>query len=154
MVNEMARETIGTKLVFPGLGKLYERFGAYSYAFMRLAVGGCLAPHGFSKLFLGTAPVKTMALMGLGPPEFWAYLVGFNEFVMAICLAIGLFTRLAALTIFIEMTVVTFAIQMKFGYFWTSKGFEYPFLIWLICIAIFFRGGGRYSVDHLIGKEL
>jgi len=28
-------------------------------------------------------------------------------------------------------------------------------LLWLLlCTAIFFRGGGRYSVDHLIGKEI
>ena len=24
---------------------------------------------------------------------------------------------------------------------------------WLLCHAIFFRGGGRYAVDRLIGKE-
>ena len=23
----------------------------------------------------------------------------------------------------------------------------------LLCAAIFFKGGGRYSVDHMIGKE-
>jgi len=23
----------------------------------------------------------------------------------------------------------------------------------LLCVAIWFRGGGRYSVDHYIGKE-
>jgi putative oxidoreductase len=26
-------------------------------------------------------------------------------------------------------------------------------LWWLLCLAIFFRGGGRYAVDRLIGKE-
>jgi putative oxidoreductase len=26
-------------------------------------------------------------------------------------------------------------------------------LWWLLCLAIFFRGGGRYAFDRLIGKE-
>jgi putative oxidoreductase len=150
----MADESIGAKLVFPGLRNLYRSFAPYSYGFMRLVVGGVLVPHGYSKLFLGTAPMKAMIALGLTPPAFWASLVGFNEFVMAIFLAIGFLTRLAALTIFIEMTVVTFVIQWHFGYFWTDRGYEYPFLLWLMSIAIFFRGGGRYSVDHLLGKEL
>jgi len=39
-------------------------------------------------------------------------------------------------------------------HFWTQKGSEYPLLLMLLAIAIFFRGGGKYSIDHLIGKEL
>ena len=66
--------------------------------------------------------------------------------VAAICLAIGLFTRLAALIIWIEMGVIIVFFQWQFGYFWTAKGIEYALLWWLLCIAIFFRGGGRYSV--------
>jgi len=64
-----------------------------------------------------------------------------------------LFTRLAALTIWIEMGVIIVFFQWQFGYFWTAKGYEYALLWWLICLAIFFRGGGRYAVDRLIGKE-
>jgi uncharacterized membrane protein YphA (DoxX/SURF4 family) len=41
----------------------------------------------------------------------------------------------------------------KFGYFWTNRGIEYALLWLLLCTAIFFRGGGRYSLDRLIGKE-
>ena len=35
----------------------------------------------------------------------------------------------------------------------TVRGYEYALLWWLLCLAIFFRGGGRYAVDRLIGKE-
>ncbi len=77
----------------------------------------------------------------------------FRRVGAAICLAIGLFTRLAALIIWIEMGVIIVFFQWQFGYFWTAKGIEYALLWWLLCIAIFFRGGGRYSVDRLIGKE-
>jgi len=53
----------------------------------------------------------------------------------------------------IEMIVIVFIFQWSFGYFWTNRGYEYALLWALLCIAIFFRGGGRFSVDRLIGKE-
>ena len=36
---------------------------------------------------------------------------------------------------------------------WSVKGYEYALLWALLCLAILFRGGGRYSVDRLLGKE-
>lgn len=50
------------------------------------------------------------------------------------------------------MAFITFHVQIKFGYFWTQRGNEFPLL--LLTLAIFFRGGGRYSLDARIGKEL
>ena len=70
-----------------------------------------------------------------------------------ICLAIGLFTRIAAAIVGIEMLVIVFLFQWQFGYFWTARGYEFALLWALLCIAIFFKGGGRYSVDRLIGTE-
>ena len=77
----------------------------------------------------------------------------FTEFVAAVCLAIGLFTRIAAAMIAIEMIVIIFIFQWPNGYFWTNRGYEYALLWTLLSIAIVFRGGGRFSVDRLIGKE-
>jgi putative oxidoreductase len=77
----------------------------------------------------------------------------FAESVAAVCLAIGLFTRIAAAIIGIEMLVIVILFQWQFGYFWTNRGYEFALLWLLLCIAIFFEGGGRYSVDRLIGKE-
>ena len=50
--------------------------------------------------------------------------------------------------------VIIFLFQWQYGYFWTNRGYEYALLWLLLCTAIFFRGGGRYSVDHMIGKEI
>jgi len=91
--------------------------------------------------------------MGVSHPLIWAYFAIFAESVGAICLAVGLFTRLAALIIWIEMGIIIVYFQWQFGYFWTVRGYEYALLWWLLCLAIFFRGGGRYAIDRLIGKE-
>jgi putative oxidoreductase len=141
--------------IIPGMSKIYAKLAPYSYAFMRFCTGAILAPHGIQKMFFGGVAGNAVAVakMGLYPPEFWSYLVAFTECVCAIALALGLFTRVAALFILGEMAVIAFVVQIKFGYFWTQHGNEFPLLLFLLTLAIFFRGGGRYSLDHLIGKE-
>jgi len=149
----MAREE--TRLVLPGLAGFYQCFSPYSYALMRFATGAILVPHGVQKI-LNTPIAKfaqNVAAKELPFPEALAYLTYFAESVAAVCLAIGLFTRIAAAMIGIEMLVIVFLFQWQFGYFWTVRGYEFALLWALLCIAIFFKGGGRYSIDRLIGKE-
>jgi putative oxidoreductase len=143
------------KLIFPGLASFYQRFSPYSYAFMRFATGAILVPHGVQKIL--TVPISkfapNIAAKGLPFAEGLAYLTYFAESVAAVCLAIGLFTRIAAAVIGIEMLVIVLLFQWQFGYFWTVRGYEFALLWLLLCIAIFFKGGGRYSIDRIIGKE-
>ena len=144
-----------TKLIFPALGGLYQRFSPFSYAFMRFATGAVLVPHGVQKI-LNTPIAKfvpNIAAKGLPFAEALAYLTYFAESAAAACLAIGLLTRIAAAMIGIEMLVIVFFFQWQFGYFWTTRGYEYALLWLLLCIAIFFKGGGRHSIDRIVGKE-
>jgi putative oxidoreductase len=142
-------------LIIPALGPLYDRLSPYAYAFMRFATGAVLVPHGVQKVFFLSIGRYTEIIGGKGlpVPELLAYLTFFTESVAALCLAIGLFTRIAAVMVAIEMIVIIFVFQWANGYFWTNRGYEYALLWLLLCIAIFFRGGGRFSVDRLIGKE-
>jgi len=144
-----------TKLVFPALAGLYESCAPYSYAMMRFATGAILVPHGVQKI-LNTPIAKfapNIAAKGLPFAEALAVLTYFAESLAAACLAVGLLTRIAAAVIGIEMLVIVFLFQWQFGYFWTNRGYEFALLWSLLCIAIFFKGGGRYSVDRLIGRE-
>ncbi|MGH7033087.1 MAG: DoxX family protein [Stellaceae bacterium] len=143
------------RLVFPRLAGLYKTLSPYAYDFMRFSTGAVLVPHGIDKILhksIGAYAV-TIGHAGLPFPTVLAVAAFFAESVGALCLALGLFTRLAALLIWIEMSVIILDFQWKFGYFWTDKGIEYALLWWLLCIAIFFRGGGPISVDRLLGKE-
>lgn len=153
----MAEDVVHKKrLILPSLGALYDRLSPYSYAFMRFCTGAVLVPHGIQKIMTGWASgrgFENIASQGLPAPALLAYLAVFAESAAAACLALGLFTRVAALMIWIEMAVIITVFQWKFGYFWTNRGIEYALLWWLLCTAIFFRGGGRYSLDHLLGKE-
>ena len=143
------------RLIIPALAGFYETLAPYSYAFIGFVTGAILVPHGVQKVFFGSIAryTQTIAAKGLPFSELLAYLTFFSESVAAICLAIGLFTRVAAAMIFIQMTVIVFLFQWQYGYFWTNRGYEFAALWALLCAAIFFKGGGRYSVDHLIGKQ-
>ncbi len=147
------------RLVVPGLAALYQRFSPLSYPLMRLIAGAILIPHGYGKLFGSFAPLvanNILAKLGFPVPIAWAYWLGILELLGGAMLAIGLLTRPVALLLVIEFIVITFFWNFRFGFSFTAQGggFEYPLVLLILYVAIFFRGGGRYSADRLIGHEI
>ncbi len=152
----MANDTIDAgKLFFPGVARLYRSVSPYSETIVRIALGLILLPHGVNKLFFGDALTasNTMAKLGLAPPLAWAYFIGAVEFFGGLMLIVGLFTRAAALAIFVEMIVIAFGVLWP-KWFWGGRGMEFVVLMGLVALAVFFRGGGPYSLDRRIGREL
>jgi putative oxidoreductase len=149
-------QTAAPRLAIPALGGLYDVLAPYSYPLIRFATGAILVPHGSAKLFQGgvTGLAANLAKMGFEPAIVWAYWVAGLEFFGAIMLAIGLLTRPVALLLFIEMVVIVFGVHLPQGFFWTTRGFEYPLLLGVLCLAIFLRGGDRLSVDRALGREI
>ena len=72
----------------------------------------------------------------------------------AICIAIGLFTRFFAAAIAIELLIAMLAAHWAKGFSVGAGGYEYVLFLGIVMFAIALRGGGPYSVDRLIGKEL
>ena len=152
----MSDEIDARRLIIPGLAGLYQTFAPYGYAFIRFCVGAFLIPHGYTKLFQGAAPAAAgmIAKLGMEPALGWAYFLGCVEFIGGVLLALGLLTRLAAAALIIEFAVIVFFVKSANGFFAFRQGFEFELLWGLLCLVIFFKGGGRYSLDRLIGKEL
>ena len=146
------------KLVFPGLAPFYALVRDLSYLLIRVTVGGQLLVHGIIKL-MGpgvTAFAGGLARRGIEPSVPLAYIVFFNETVGAVCLILGLFTRVVAAMIAVEFLLITFVVHFHNGYGFSSPGggWEYPFMWGIIIFAISLRGGGPYSLDRVIGKEV
>lgn len=91
--------------------------------------------------------------VGIEPALPLAYLVGCTELIGGTLIAIGLFTRPAALAAAIMLFVATFKVHLPAGFFWTTGGFEFPLMWALVCSAIVLGGGGRFSVDRALRKE-
>jgi putative oxidoreductase len=139
------------QLIFPGLAGFYATLSDLWYPMIRFVAGALMLYHGWPKLMGGIAPVAAgFAKEGFLLPTVLAYLIVFLETVGAACVALGLFTRFFAAALAIEFAVIAFVVQMPRGF-----GRMELFLLWgIVMFAIALRGGGPYSLDRLIGKEL
>jgi putative oxidoreductase len=142
--------------IIPAVAPLYRSFVPYAYALIRAATGAILIPHGVQKLFLGGVAglaARTLGPWGLPAPLAWAYGVGVLEFAGGILLVLGLLTRPVALLVAIEMLVAALGVHAHIGWAWNKGGAQYPVFLMLLCVAIFLRGGGRCSLDRLVGMD-
>lgn len=142
------------KLYVPAVAGLYETFGPLSYTLIRVALGLILIPHGFGKLFLADAvpASRNFVKFGWEYPLAWAYFIGAVEFFGGIFLALGLWTRAVALAFTIQMAVISFAVLWP-NWGWGHRGMEFALFMGVVALAIFFRGGGPYSLDNVMKKE-
>jgi putative oxidoreductase len=144
-----------TRLVWPSLEKFYSPCFEIAYALLRVVIGCILFMHGWTKLGAGVGAVTGgMAKNGLEPASAFAYAAMFLETIGAACLIVGLFTRFFAAALAIEMAVALLVVHLAKGFSASQGGFEYVLLIGVVLFVIAIRGGGRYSVDRAIGKEL
>ena len=135
---------------------LSAKFPEIGYAVARVWMALLILPSGWEKVFdNGAARIAAGNILKTGfyPPMFWAWVVAYLELVGMILLALGLLTRPIAFMFFVEMAVITLAIQMPNGYFWTSRGCEFALLLTLVTFAFVMAGGGKYSLDRRIGRE-
>ena len=142
--------------LIPALAPFYARTADLSWLIVRATAGLMLLPHGIPKVFnQGVAAFAAAGLQkrGIEPALPLAFVVAFLETVGAVCVALGLFTRFFAAAIAIELAVVAY-VHMPQGFGWGNRGYEYPLFWGLIMFAIALRGGGPYSLDRKIGKEL
>jgi putative oxidoreductase len=78
------------RLIFPMLGRVYRAVAPITEPLIRVIAGGALAVHGYPILFGNTAAAaKFFTSVGFENGLFWAYVVGFVEFVCGLSLAVG-----------------------------------------------------------------
>ena len=143
------------KPFFSFLQPFYDRVIPWTWPLIRVAVGWDLIVHGWGKILRG--PVQQGALLARDGAPFgvkMAIFLIFIEFVGGICIAAGLFTRFFAAAVAIEMGYLTFYQYWGNGFSWLNRGYEYVLLWGLVTLAIALRGGGPYSLDRKIGREL
>jgi putative oxidoreductase len=144
-----------TRLLMPGLAGFYASVGDLAYTLVRVVVGVMFLMHVAGKFNSGAAGVASMmAKNGLEPALMWAYFIIALESLGGICMVVGLFTRFFAAALAIEMLVALMTVHLPKGYSAGHGGYEYVLLIGAVCFLVALRGGGPYSVDRAIGKEL
>jgi len=127
---------------------------------LRLALAGVIFPHGAQKAlgwFNGPGLKGTREFFAkAGIPAPLALLAIAAEFLGPLGLAIGLFTRLAALGIASVMVVAILMVHRPYGFFmnWygaqAGEGYEYHLLALGLAVALIVGGAGAWSADALV----
>jgi putative oxidoreductase len=157
---------IDTPLLVPQLGPICQALAPWAEALLRAWVGLALVPHGLRNTFgvFANTGVRSHNLTelaaqldgdGYRPGKLWAPAISLTQLVGGPLLALGLFTRPAALLILIFLLVANVERWRVGKYFWNQLGLEYT-LMWSLAVLYFVVvGGGPISLDHLlIGREL
>jgi putative oxidoreductase len=145
--------------------KLYDRFvnavSSTQSLFLlavRLYWGVQLAQNGWGKLHNLSNVTEFFVSLGLPAPGVTAFFVASFELVGGILLALGLFSRLTALGIAIDMTVayITADREALLAFFSTPAKFyvadPYTFLFAGVLILIF--GSGKLALDEVLGRRV
>ena len=152
-----------TPLIFPALGAIYQCAAPWAEAALRAVVGLWMVPHGLRNTFgfFPTTGIRSRSIPelaaqldrdGYRPGKLWAPAISTVQLVGGPMLALGLFTRPAAFAILCFLIVANFERWRVGKYFWNQLGLEYT-LMWTVATIYFLvHGGGRISLDHLIGR--
>lgn len=144
-------KTANARLILPALAPVYAATQPLAQALMRVIAGVALAMHGWPKIQSPLGTVEMVQGLGFYPGAFWAVALAVTEFFGGILLILGLLTRPVALAASFVLLVTVYFHWVKLGQGY--KGAELS-LIWM-GVTMYFaaHGGGRFSLDRLIGRQ-
>jgi len=115
---------------------------------LRVSLGILILFHGIHKLIYGISAVKSM-VVSTGLPEFFSYGVYGGELIAPIFIILGLYARVAAALLAVNMFV---AIYLAYGFSWSLSKYgglswETPLLFFIMSLLVVLLGSGKYAVN-------
>lgn len=135
-------------LTWPSTYTLLPLWNGWVLIALRLVLGFLLASHGWPKVKdLGTTATNFEG-MGFKPGRLWGTVAAIVEFFGGVALILGIFMAPASLLIAGEFAVIVgWKLRKKMPF---VGGWEFDILILVVAIALFFFGGGVYSLDRAL----
>jgi len=126
---------------------------ALGLTILRIVVGVVFIAHGSQKLFVFGihGVVGGFTQMGVPLPSITAPLVAIIEFVGGIALVLGLFTRVFAILLAIDMLGAIVLVHFRGGFF-LPNGFEFALTLLAANTALAVSGPGDYAIDTRRGR--
>jgi uncharacterized membrane protein YphA (DoxX/SURF4 family) len=122
---------------------------------VRLIVGLIFLSEGIQKyLFPELLGTGRFLQIGFSHPAFWAYFTGSFEIICGMLVLSGLFTRVAAVPLFIIMmtafVTTKWPLLLNKGFWPMAHEYRTDFAMTILLVYLFIYGGGRWSVDSKI----
>ena len=134
-----------------------DRLAEFAPLAVRAIVGVIMAAHGLQKLLAGPGNFGgVLAQLGVPAPTLTGYVVTLVELGGGILLVVGLFSRLAALLLTIDLVVAILLVKVGVGFLSPEgggAGAELDLALIAGFLAILFAGPGRISLDRALGIE-
>ena len=127
--------------------KFLESLRPFGLLALRIALGVIFLSHGYPKLahLRGGAQMQNF-FVEHGLPGYFLYIAGVVETFGGGLLLAGLFTRVAALLLGIEMCVAIWKVHSIHGYLAVHE-YEFPLTLAAACFALATIGAGSISLD-------
>ncbi len=123
--------------------------GELSLLIPRVAFGLSMAlAHGLGKMPPAEGFISAVGSMGFPAPGFFAWSAALSEFLGGLLLAVGLFTRPAAVLLSLTMIVAALIVHGSDPY----QKQELSVLYLAVYLLFALRGGGKWSLDALLSK--
>lgn len=136
-----------------------EKIQNYSPVILRFALGVIFFAHGSQKLlgwFGGSGFDATLQFFQqqLGIPPALAAISIFVEFFGGLMILLGLFTRVSAALIAINMAVALVTVHLSKGFFIAGGGIEFVFALLFMSLYLAINGAGELSLDRLVKDKV
>lgn len=128
-----------------------EKLKEYAPLFLRIGLGVVFLYHGYGKVFGAETDLGSAWNPRL--PTVLQIMVSWGEFIGGIAILLGFLTDFAALGIIIIMIGAIVTVHGKNGFGMASGGFEYPFVLIMMCLALIGTGPGKCCIGMKCCKK-
>ena len=124
-----------------------DRLQPLALLVMRVVLGVIMIGHSYWKVFGGEH--KAVAFVtGLGLPWWLTYFSMAAEFGGGILVILGLFTRVSAFAILVDMIVAIWKVHWKNGLL-GEHGYQFTLTLAAVAFALIFFGAGPIALDSI-----
>lgn len=116
---------------------------------LRVALGVIFTAHGWQKFneFTIAGTQASFAQMGVPAADVVAPVVAVLELAGGVALILGLFTRVVAALLALDMLGALFLVHAAAGIYVTNGGYELVLILAASAAALSLAGAGRFSID-------
>jgi putative oxidoreductase len=115
---------------------------------LRLALAAVLLYHGLPKVMNFGATVGAFQSMHIPAPTFTAGFALVSEVIGGILILFGVAVDIAGVLVIIDMIGAIALVHWASGFDFTKGGWEHPFTVLAMALALALAGPGRYTVGR------